>query len=101
LQDVVIELTKLDDRRHALAIVQSMEAQSLFFGGGDKLYDSNNDQYFFSDAALSYLPGKTDFPTAPTGVFAYSTKCYSYGCVPGDPTCYSYLCPNRKHIVRR
>ncbi|KAG0237768.1 RHO1 GDP-GTP exchange protein 2 [Mortierella sp. GBA43] len=97
--DVVIELTKLDDRRHALAIVQSMEAQSLFFGGGDKLYDSNNDQYFFSDTALSFLPGKTDFPTAPTGVFAYSTKCYSYGCVPGDPTCYSYLCPNRKNIA--
>ncbi|KAF9105265.1 hypothetical protein BGX27_009707 [Mortierella sp. AM989] len=98
--DVLIELTHLEDRRHALAIARSMESQQLFFGGGDnKLFDSNNDQYFFSDAALAYLPGKSDFPSVPRGVFPYSSKCYSYGCVPGDATCYSYLCPNRRHIT--
>ncbi|KAI8603739.1 hypothetical protein EDD21DRAFT_15383 [Dissophora ornata] len=99
--DVLIELTKLQDRRHGLSIARSMEHQLLFFGGGDnKLFDSNNDQYFFSELALAYLPGKSDFPTVPTGVFPYSAKCYSYGCIPGDSTCYSYLCPNRRHIVR-
>jgi len=97
----VVELTKLDDRRHGLAVVQSLEAQQLFIGGGDKLFDSNNDQYFFTDTTLSYIPGQSEFPAVPTGVFAYSTKCYSYGCVPGDATCYSYLCPNRSNIVRR
>ncbi|ORZ26525.1 hypothetical protein BCR41DRAFT_368571 [Lobosporangium transversale] len=97
--DVVNELTYLEDRRHGLAIARSLEAQFLFFGGGDNLlFDSNNDQYFFSDAALAFIPGKTDFPTVPTGVFPYSSKCYSYGCVPGDATCYSYLCPNRRQI---
>ncbi|KAI1296262.1 RHO1 GDP-GTP exchange protein 2 [Mortierella claussenii] len=97
--DVLVELTRLNDRRHALAVARSLETQFLFFGGGgDRLFDSNNDQYFFSDAALAYVPGKAEFPTVPTGVFPYSTKCYSYGCLPGDATCYSYLCPNRRHI---
>ncbi|KAG0367023.1 hypothetical protein BGZ54_004537 [Gamsiella multidivaricata] len=97
--DVVVELTKLDDRRHSLSIARSLESQLLFFGGGNnKLFDSNNDQYFFSDATLAFLPGKSEFPTVPTGVFPYSAKCYSYGCIPGDATCYSYLCPNRQHI---
>ncbi|KAF9360376.1 hypothetical protein BGX26_009622 [Mortierella sp. AD094] len=98
--DVVVELTHLEDRRHALSIARSLESQLFFFGGGEhKLFDSNNDQYFFSDAALAYLPGKSEFPTVPRGVFPYSTKCYSYGCVPGDATCYSYLCPNRKRVT--
>ncbi|KAG0018570.1 hypothetical protein BGZ80_007014 [Entomortierella chlamydospora] len=62
--DVIVELTHLEDRRHALSIARSLENQFLFFGGGDhKLFDSNSDQYFFSDPALAYLPGKSDFPT--------------------------------------
>ncbi|KAF9398103.1 RHO1 GDP-GTP exchange protein 2 [Mortierella sp. AD011] len=98
--DVIVELTHLEDRRHALSIARSLENQFLFFGGGDhKLFDSNNDQYFFSDPALAYLPGKSDFPTVPRGVFPCSTRCYSYGCVPEDPTCYSYLCPNRRRAA--
>ncbi|KAG0309254.1 RHO1 GDP-GTP exchange protein 2 [Dissophora globulifera] len=99
--DIIVELTKLPDRHHGLAIARSLEKRMLFFGGGDnsRLFDSNNDQYYFSDAALAYLPGKSEFPTVPTGVFSYSTKCYSYACVPGDPTCYSYLCPNRRHMA--
>ncbi|KAG0206241.1 RHO1 GDP-GTP exchange protein 2 [Mortierella sp. GBA30] len=96
--DVVIELTTMNDRRHALAITRSLERQQLFFGGGDVLFDSNNDQYFFSEATLAYLPGKSEFPAVPTGVFPYSTKCYSYDCVPGNVSCYSYLCPNRRNI---
>ncbi|KAG0272112.1 hypothetical protein BGZ95_012155 [Linnemannia exigua] len=97
--DIIIELTKLDHRRHALAIARSMEKQLLFFGGGvDVLFDSNNDQYFFSESALAYLPGQTEFPDVPTGVFPYSARCYSYGCVPGSASCYSYLCPNRRSI---
>ncbi|KAF9204689.1 RHO1 GDP-GTP exchange protein 2 [Haplosporangium sp. Z 27] len=97
--DVVVELTQLDDRRHALSIARSLESQFLFFGGEQKLFDSNNDQYFFTEPTLAYLPGKSEFPTVPRGVFPYSTKCYSYGCVPGDATCYSYICPNRKRSV--
>ncbi|KAG0250360.1 RHO1 GDP-GTP exchange protein 2 [Mortierella polycephala] len=96
--DVVIELTKLDDRRHALAIARSLEQQLLFFGGGDTLYDSFNDQYFFTETTLAYNPGISDFLSVPTGVFPYTTKCYSYGCQPGSATCYSYLCPNRRNI---
>ncbi|KAF9947103.1 RHO1 GDP-GTP exchange protein 2 [Mortierella alpina] len=96
--DVVIELTTLDNRRHALAIARSLEKQLLFFGGGDVLFDSNNDQYFFSEATLAYLPGKSEFPGVPTGVFPYSTKCYSYGCLPGNASCYSYLCPNKRNL---
>ncbi|KAF9273584.1 RHO1 GDP-GTP exchange protein 2 [Mortierella alpina] len=96
--DVVIELTTLDNRRHALAIARSLEKQLLFFGGGDVLFDSNNDQYFFSEATLAYLPGESEFPGVPTGVFPYSTKCYSYGCLPGNNSCYSYLCPNKRNI---
>ncbi|KAF9934943.1 RHO1 GDP-GTP exchange protein 2 [Mortierella alpina] len=96
--DVVVELTTLDNRRHALAIARSLEKQLLFFGGGDVLFDSNNDQYFFSEATLAYLPGKSEFPGVPTGVFPYSTKCYSYGCLPGNASCYSYLCPNKRNI---
>ncbi|KAF9921762.1 RHO1 GDP-GTP exchange protein 2 [Linnemannia zychae] len=97
--DIIIELTKLDHRRHALSIARSLEKQLLFFGGGvDVLYDSNNDQYFFSESTLAYHPGKTEFPEVPTGVFPYSAKCYSYGCVPGSTSCYSYLCPNRRSI---
>ncbi|KAF9189116.1 RHO1 GDP-GTP exchange protein 2 [Haplosporangium sp. Z 11] len=96
--DVVIELTKLDDRRHALAIARSLEQQLLFFGGGDALYDSFNDQYFFSEATLAYNPGISDFPSVPTGVFPYTTNCYSYECQSGSTACYSYLCPNRRNI---
>ncbi|KAG0297818.1 hypothetical protein BGZ97_004220 [Linnemannia gamsii] len=97
--DIIIELTKLDHRRHALSIARSLEKQLLFFGGGvDVLFDSNNDQYFFSESALAYLPGQTEFPDVPTGVFPYSAKCYSYGCLPGSSSCYSYLCPNRRSI---
>ncbi|KAF9096466.1 hypothetical protein BGX23_011194 [Mortierella sp. AD031] len=97
--DIVIELTKLDHRRHALSIARSLEKQLLFFGGGvDVLFDSNNDQYFFSESALAYIPGQTEFPDVPTGVFPYSAKCYSYGCLPGSASCYSYLCPNRRSI---
>ncbi|KAK5816813.1 hypothetical protein F5H01DRAFT_187035 [Linnemannia elongata] len=97
--DIIVELTKLDHRRHALSIARSLEKQLLFFGGGvDLLFDSNNDQYFFSESALAYLPGQTEFPDVPTGVFPYSAKCYSYGCLPGSSSCYSYLCPNRRSI---
>ncbi|KAF9900759.1 hypothetical protein EC991_006914 [Linnemannia zychae] len=61
--DIIIKLTKLDHRRHALSIARSLEKQLLFFGGGaDLLFDSNNDQYFFSESALAYLPGQTEFP---------------------------------------
>ncbi|KAF9974865.1 RHO1 GDP-GTP exchange protein 2 [Actinomortierella ambigua] len=97
--DVIIELTNVDDRRHGLAIARSLERQLLFFGGGllQVLFDSNSDQYFFSEATLAYNPGKDDFPTVPTGVFPYSTACYSPRCHPGAP-CYSYLCPNRKSV---
>ncbi|KAG0047494.1 RHO1 GDP-GTP exchange protein 2 [Gryganskiella cystojenkinii] len=98
--DVIVELTKLDDRRHALAIARSMEQQLLFFGGGinQVLFDSNNDQYFFSEATLTFIPGRTEFPSAPVGVFPYTTPCYSYNCQPGGSPCYSYLCPNRQNI---
>ncbi|KAG0365117.1 RHO1 GDP-GTP exchange protein 2, partial [Gamsiella multidivaricata] len=98
--DVVVELTKLDDRRHALAITRSLEQQLLFFGGGvNMLFDSNNDQYFFSEATLAYIPGKTEFPTVPVGVFPYSSPCYTYDCQPDGAPCYSYLCPNRQNIA--
>ncbi|KAF9318836.1 RHO1 GDP-GTP exchange protein 2 [Podila horticola] len=98
--DVIIELTKLDDRRHALAIARALEQQQLFFGGGENmvLFDSNNDQYFFFDTTLAYVPGRSEFPTVPTGVFPYSSPCYTYKCLPGGPPCYSYLCPNRQNI---
>lgn len=97
-----MELTKLDDRRHALAIARSMEQQGLFFGGGINmvLFDSNNDQYFFTEATLAFIPGRSEFPSAPVGVFPYTTPCYSYNCQPGGTPCYSYLCPNRQNIVR-
>ncbi|KAF8924113.1 RHO1 GDP-GTP exchange protein 2 [Dissophora ornata] len=99
--DVIVELTKLDDRRHALAIARSLEQQVLFFGGGINmvLFDSNNDQYYFSEATLAYIPGKTEFLTVPVSVFPYSTKCYTYDCLPGGAPCYSYLCPNRQNIA--
>lgn len=99
---MIIELTKLDDRRHALAIARALEQQQLFFGGGENmvLFDSNNDQYFFFDTTLAYVPGRSEFPTVPTGVFPYSSPCYTYKCLPGGPPCYSYLCPNRQNIVR-
>ncbi|KAF9570825.1 RHO1 GDP-GTP exchange protein 2 [Mortierella alpina] len=98
--DVIIELTNLDHRRHALSIARSLEEQLLFFGGGvNQLFDSNNDQYFFSEAALAYIPGKTEFPSVPVGVFPHSTPCYTYDCQPGGPPCYSYLCPNRQNIA--
>ncbi|KAF9918737.1 RHO1 GDP-GTP exchange protein 2, partial [Lobosporangium transversale] len=98
--DVIVELTKFDDRRHALAIARSLEQQVLFFGGGvNVLYDSNNDQYFFSEATLAYIPGKTGFPTVPVGVFPHTTPCYTYDCQPGGSPCYSYLCPNRQNIA--
>ncbi|KAG0267171.1 RHO1 GDP-GTP exchange protein 2, partial [Mortierella polycephala] len=96
--DVIVELTKMDDRRHALAIARSLEQQLLFFGGGTALYDSNNDQYFFTEAVLAYIPGRTEFPSVPVGVFPYSTPCYTYDCQPGGAPCYSYLCPNRQNI---
>src|SRR5690554_6463296 len=89
----------MDDRRHALAIDRSLEQQLLFFGGGTALYDSNNDQYFFSEAVLAYIPGRSEFPSVPVGVFPYSTPCYTYNCQPGGAPCYSYLCPNRQNIV--
>ncbi|KAF9919873.1 RHO1 GDP-GTP exchange protein 2 [Linnemannia zychae] len=95
--DVIVELTKVEDRRHALAIARSLEEQQLFFGGGT-LYDSNNDLYFFTEHTLAYLPGKTEFPAVPVGVFPHSSRCYSYDCQPGRPPCYSYLCPNRQNI---
>ena len=100
---MIVELTKLDDRRHALAIARSLEQQVLFFGGGINmvLFDSNNDQYYFSEATLAYIPGKTEFLTVPVGVFPYSTKCYTYDCQPGGLPCYSYICPNRQNIVRQ
>ncbi|KAG0201531.1 RHO1 GDP-GTP exchange protein 2 [Mortierella sp. GBA30] len=98
--DVIIELTKLDHRRHALSIARSLEEQLLFFGGGiNQLFDSNNDQYFFSEATLAYIPGKTEFPSVPVGVFPHSTPCYTYDCQPGGAPCYSYLCPNRQNIA--
>ncbi|KAF9149587.1 RHO1 GDP-GTP exchange protein 2 [Linnemannia schmuckeri] len=95
--DVIVELTKVEDRRHALAIARSLEEQQLFFGGGT-LYDSNNDLYFFTEHTLAYMPGKSEFPAAPVGVFPHSSRCYSYDCQPGRPPCYSYLCPNRQSI---
>ncbi|KAF9118650.1 RHO1 GDP-GTP exchange protein 2, partial [Mortierella sp. GBA39] len=95
--DVIVELTKVEDRRHALAIGRSLEEQQLFFGGGT-LYDSNNDLYFFTENTLAYIPGKSEFPAAPIGVFPHSSRCYSYDCQPGRPPCYSYLCPNRQSI---
>lgn len=95
--DVIVELTKVEDRRHALAIARSLEEQQLFFGGGT-LYDSNNDLYFFTEHTLAYIPGKSEFPAAPVGVFPHSSRCYSYDCQPGRPPCYSYLCPNRQSI---
>ncbi|KAF9582187.1 RHO1 GDP-GTP exchange protein 2 [Lunasporangiospora selenospora] len=94
--DLIIELVKIEDRRYALSIARSMESQKLFFGGGNShLFDSNNDQYFFSDATLAYLPGKSDFPTVPRAVFPNSAPCYSFGCAPGNTGCYSYSCPNK------
>ncbi|KAF9087415.1 RHO1 GDP-GTP exchange protein 2 [Mortierella sp. AD031] len=95
--DVIVELTKVEDRQHALAIARALEEQQLFFGGGT-LYDSNNDLYFFTENTLAYIPGKTEFPTVPVGVFPHSSPCYSYDCQPGRPPCYSYLCPNRQNI---
>ncbi|KAF9903889.1 RHO1 GDP-GTP exchange protein 2 [Linnemannia zychae] len=95
--DVIVELTKVEDRRHALAIARSLEDQQLFFGGGT-LYDSNNDLYFFTEHTLAYIPGKSEFPAVPVGVFPHSSRCYSYDCQPGRPPCYSYLCPNRQSI---
>ncbi|KAF9436303.1 RHO1 GDP-GTP exchange protein 2 [Entomortierella beljakovae] len=97
--DVIVDLAKLDDRKHALAIVRSLESQRLFFGGGDTLFDSNNDQYFFMDPAINYKPGKSEFPTVPTGVFPYSSRCYSFDCQPGSTPCYSYSCPNRQIVA--
>lgn len=97
---MIVELTRVEDRRHALAIARSLEEQQLFFGGGT-LYDSNNDLYFFTEHTLAYIPGKSEFPAAPVGVFPHSSRCYSYDCQPGRPPCYSYLCPNRQSIVSR
>ncbi|KAK3839861.1 MAG: Dbl homology domain-containing protein [Linnemannia gamsii] len=44
------------------------------------------------------MPGESEFPAAPIGVFPHSSRCYSYDCQPGRPPCYSYLCPNRQGI---
>ncbi|KAG0291667.1 RHO1 GDP-GTP exchange protein 2 [Linnemannia gamsii] len=95
--DVIVELTRVEDRRHALAIARSLEEQQLFFGGGT-LYDSNNDLYFFTEHTLAFIPGKSEFPAVPVGVFPHSSRCYSYDCQPSRPPCYSYLCPNRQSI---
>ncbi|KAI1316398.1 RHO1 GDP-GTP exchange protein 2 [Mortierella claussenii] len=99
--DVIVELTKVEDRRHALSIARSLEQQQLFFGGGmdTVLFDSNNVQYYFFEATLAYIPGKTEFPTVPVGVFPYSTSCYTFDCQPGGAPCYSYLCPNRQNAA--
>ncbi|KAF9109928.1 RHO1 GDP-GTP exchange protein 2 [Mortierella sp. AM989] len=95
--DVIVELTKMDDRRHALTIARSLEQQFLFFGGKDNiLFDSNNDQYFFSDTTIHYDKNRLEFPTVPIGVFPLSSPCYTYDCQPGGLPCYSYLCPNRQ-----
>ncbi|KAF8975101.1 RHO1 GDP-GTP exchange protein 2 [Entomortierella lignicola] len=97
--DVIVDLTNTEDRHHALAIARSLEQQQLFYGGGENiLFDSNNDQYFFSDPVVAYFKklGRAEFPTVPVGVFPYSSKCYTYDCQPGGLPCYSYICPNRK-----
>ncbi|KAG0291633.1 RHO1 GDP-GTP exchange protein 2, partial [Dissophora globulifera] len=94
--DVIVELTKMEDRRNALAIARSLEQQGFFFGGGNQvLFDSNNDQYYFTEATLAFIPGKTEFQSVPIGVFPYNTRCYTYDCMPGTTPCYSFLCPNR------
>lgn len=97
--DVIVELTKQQDRRHALAVASSLERQLLFIGGGMNVSDSNKDQYFFTESALAFNPGKSEFPTVPVGVFPQSSPCYTYDCQPGGSPCYSYLCPNRQSVA--
>ena len=89
------------DRRPALQVARSLQSQLFFYEvewGGKVLQDSVEDVYMFLDDQEGGADLRVEQEELPTGVFPMLTKCYSPGCVDGDP-CYAYTCPRRVSTI--
>jgi hypothetical protein len=95
-QDQLCKITNSTDQSMALMLGQALDKQSFILDvtRNHRLRDSPTEIYQF------HLHGKTK--PFPTGVFTYSTRCYSYSCGSGEPgtVCYAYRCLSRKDIVK-